>query len=225
MAGSRPIAVALAEQHLAAGRVLLGRPDPAGVPAVGPLDDHPQQPVALPADEHRRARALHRGREVPRAVGAVVAAVVDDRAAVLAEHRGEDVDGLAHAGQPDARRRELHADGGVLGLVPAGADADVDPAAGDAVERGERLGEHRRRPQRLAEHERAEPDVVQLARERGERDDRLERRLRAARSRRTSRCRGRGGPTARPSRSRGARRRAPSSRTVDHDSGRSSTTE
>src|SRR5690349_11383873 len=170
--------LALPQQHLATRRVLLGGPHPAGVPPVGAFDDHPEQAVALAADEDRGPRPLHRGGQVPCAVGAVVAAGVDDGAAVLTEHRGQDVDRLAHPGQPDARRRELHADGRVLRLVPPRAHPDVDAPAGDAVQGGERLREHRRRPQRLAEHEGAEADAVELSCEGRERDDGFERGLR-----------------------------------------------
>ena len=71
----------------------------------------------------------------------------------------------------------VHADRLVLRLVPAGAEPDVEAAAAHPIERGERLGEHRRRPQRLAEHERAEPHVGDAAGQRRERHDRVEARL------------------------------------------------
>ena len=40
--------------------VRVGRPRPARVPAVGAFGDESQQAVTLPADEHTRARLLHR---------------------------------------------------------------------------------------------------------------------------------------------------------------------
>ena len=63
-----------------------------------------------------------------------------------------------------SRRRSTRAPGGgighadrlVVGLVPARAETDVETAARDPVERGERLGEHRRGAQRLEQHQRAE---------------------------------------------------------------------
>ena len=47
----------------------------------------------------------------------------------------------------------------------------------DAVQGGERLREHGCRAERLAEDERAEADALELARQRGQRDDRFERGL------------------------------------------------
>ena len=88
---------------------------------------------------------------------AVEPAVERERSA--AEQTGHDVDRLGQAREALARARHLHADRVVLGLVPTRAETDVEPTTADAVERRERLGEHRRRPQRFAHHERAEADV------------------------------------------------------------------
>ena len=76
---------------------------------------------------------------------------------------------------PLTRGRHREADGLVVGLVPPGAETDVEPAVRDEVERRERLREHRGGTQRLAQHERAEPRARDGAGERGQRRQRLER--------------------------------------------------
>jgi hypothetical protein len=96
-----------------------------------------------------------------------------ERERTSAEQSADDVDRLGQAGEPLAGRRERQADGFVLGLVPSGAEPDVEPAAADAIERGQRLGEHGRRPQRLTRHERAEAGPGHGAGQRGQRDERL----------------------------------------------------
>ena len=56
-------------------------------------------------------------------------------------------------------------------------EADVDPSAADAVEARQRLGEHGCRAQRLADHECAQARPGHRPRQRGQRDQRLERAL------------------------------------------------
>ena len=62
----------------------------------------------------------------------------------------------------------------VLLALPADADAEVDAAAREDVERGELLGQHRRPAQRGEQDVGAEPDPVGLRRDRGEDRERLE---------------------------------------------------
>ena len=163
-----------------------------------------EQPVALAADEDRRR-----------------AAAAPPAARCARRPRGGSAPSNVHGPPPSSPRttstasrsrasrspgrRHRHADRLVLGLVPARAEADVEPAAADAVERGERLREHRRRPQRLAEHERAEPRPRHdAARSAASVDDRVEARRGDPAARRTWRGRGTGGRTARASRTRRA---------------------
>src|SRR5207245_11128119 len=94
----------------------LGGPDPAGVPTVRVLRGEPEQPVALPADEHPRARTLARRRSVGRAVRAVVRAFVGERAA--AEETLDDFERVDETVEPLARTRHLEAERGVRGRVP-----------------------------------------------------------------------------------------------------------
>ncbi len=173
----------------------------------------------LPPTKIGGVGSLHRGRLVHAPSSAVVTAV--ERARPSAEQAAT-APAIAsrEPGQALPRRRHVHADRRVLGLVPPGADADVEPAAADAVEGGERLGEHGGGAERLAEHERAE------ARARHDRaasaasvDDRIEARRAGRAGRRTSRRRGRGGRTATASRTRRARRPRAYSTIVSQRSG------
>src|SRR5256885_10496827 len=144
---------------------------PLPLPAPLPISARKRNdPVPLAADDPRRARLLHRRRSVHRARGPVIAAF--EREWPSAEQTADDVDRLGEPGQPFTRRREGQAYGLVLGCIPAGAETHVEPAAADAVERGERFGEHGCRPQRLARDERAEPGTGDRASQRGQGDDR-----------------------------------------------------
>ena len=75
--------------------------------------------------------------------------------------------------RPD--RVERQADRVVLGLVPAGADRDVEPAAGQDVERREVLGEDRRVAQVVVVDERRDPERRRRGGDRREVRDRGER--------------------------------------------------
>ena len=107
----------------------------------------------------RRTRAAAAAARAPgrlvRVERAVVRAVVGER--TTAEQTLHDLERVDEPVEPLARARHLHAERLVLGLVPARAEPDVEPAAAHAVERRQRLGQHRRRPQRLEQHERPEP--------------------------------------------------------------------
>ena len=63
----------------------------------------------------------------------------------------------------------------VLGLVPAGADPELDPAAGDVVDRDDVLRQHRGRPERDRRDHRPEPDPLGHRGERGQRRPGVER--------------------------------------------------
>ena len=106
------------------------------------------------ADDDRRARLLHRLRPRP-ALGRPLA--VD-----LLELPLELVEALAGRGEGQAV-------GLVLGLVPAGADSELDPAAGDVVDRDHVLRQHRGRPERDRRDHRPEPDPLGHRGERGQR--------------------------------------------------------
>src|SRR5205807_6119965 len=96
--GIAPDLVARSFNHVEALPVRVGRPHPARVPAVGVLDRELNEPVALAADEYRRARLLDRRRSVHCARGAVIAAL--EREWPSAEQAADDVDRLGEPGQP-----------------------------------------------------------------------------------------------------------------------------
>ena len=136
------------------------------------LGDQLEQTVALPADDDRRRRPLHRRRFVAGVERAVVATV--EREGATAEEPAQHLDRLAQPRQTLARAGHRHPDRLVLGFVPSRADADVEATVADAVEAGQRLGEHGGRTQRLAQHERAEARSGDDPGQRGERDDGVE---------------------------------------------------
>ena len=73
--------------------------------------------------------------------------------ALVGPHPAQDLERLAELGQACADRRERIAVLLVLDLVPAGAEADDQPAAAHLVERGRHLREERGRPIADAEDE------------------------------------------------------------------------
>ncbi len=94
-----------------------------------------------------------------------------------------EVEGFADGGVPqagdhgqlllqpaDLRLREGDAVGGVLGLVPAGAEAQLDPAAGHLVDLGDLDGEHAGQPEGGGGHQRAQADPGGLPGQPGEGD-------------------------------------------------------
>ena len=207
-------------------RYCLGRPRPARVPAVGDVDRELDEPVALPADEHRRARPLHRGRLVHRAVGPVVPPVErapDRRSGRASRSRSRPPRAAGRAGPPatgsPSRSPRTRA-------RTSRRRADVEAAAGDPVERRERLGEHRRGPQRLAEHQRPESRAACTSRaSAAERRDRLERARRLGAAAVLADVEEEVVRRARASRSPARRHGAAKARSVSHDSGDSPATE
>jgi len=109
------------------------------------------------ADQQGRA-ALTAGHHVQiQAVGLVPGARVVHRAAVqqLPDDRErllEPVDAPARGVERDARRA-------VLGLIPAGAEAELEPAAGQVMQARGLVGHDRGVPEVVAEHHRAHAQV------------------------------------------------------------------
>ena len=93
----------------------------------------------------------------------IVVVLAGERERTLAEAALEDRDRLGEPGLADADRVERQADRVVLGLVPAGADRDVEPAVGQDVERRQVLGEDRRVAQVVVVDERRDPERVVAA--------------------------------------------------------------
>ena len=75
---------------------------------------------------------------------------------------GEDGEGLLQALEALAQGRELEAVGGVLGVVPAGAQAELDPAARHVVDLGHLDGEQAGWAEGGAGDEGAQPDALGL---------------------------------------------------------------
>ena len=134
-------------------RRTLGRPPPDGVPPVGVPGRQAQQPrTALPADPHRDARALHRGRQeagiAQRHARPVDRGGPPGRTAI--QHRDQ---GLFQLREPFPHGPERVAEGIEFLLEPAGTDPEVEPAAGEQVDRRR----HLRQDRRVAERRRTAP--------------------------------------------------------------------
>src|SRR5439155_285008 len=112
------------------------------------------------ADDDVRARPLHRLR--PHVVG--LRPLAHDLLELPVE--------LVHP-LPCSQEREPV--GGVLGLVPAAADAELDPSVRDMVCGHDRFGQDRDGPEGDRRDERAEPDPLRQRSEGGERRPRVER--------------------------------------------------
>ena len=124
-----------------------------------------------------------------------------ERRLLVVEQAAQDGDALLELVHARADRREVDAVGVVLDLGPPGADAHRRPAAGDQVDRRDRLGQHRR----VAVADRVDERAA-LRRARSRRPARRAwRRPRGRRRRRAGRWRRRSGPRSRSSRSRGPR--------------------
>ena len=76
---------------------------------------------------------------------------------LVAQQAPDRLDRLLEQVEPLAGRRERDAVGGVLVERPAGAEAEVGPAAGEVVDRGDGVGEHGRVPVAGAVDERPAP--------------------------------------------------------------------
>lgn len=86
----------------------------------------------------------------------------------------QDCDRLAQPGLTHRGRVEGHSDRGVLGLVPAGPDRDLEPAFGQDVQAGEVLGQDRRMAKIVVQHERRHPQPGRGRGDRGQGGDRRE---------------------------------------------------
>ena len=174
--------------------------DVGGVPAVGVLGGDAQRALLPRAADPDRQPVLHRGGQARRVDRAEVLALV--RGAVLGEEAADQRERLLELVEAAADRREVVAEGLGLGLVPPRAEAELEAAAGDVVERRRGLREQARVPVEDAEHEAAECGPGWCRRP-------ARRACSAPRSGRSCRRRAaprRGGPTPRSSRRR--RRRA-----------------
>ena len=112
-------------------------------------------------------RPLHRLRQAGRVLEHVVAAVEVD--VLLRPEPVHDLELLGEHLHADAGLREREAEGAVLALHPAGAEPELDPAAGDVIGRRGRIREQRGRAEGGGRDERAE---AERRRPRGERGDR-----------------------------------------------------
>ena len=111
------------------------------VPAVGVARHELQRDLLAVAAEPDREPGLLRLRLAARVAELEELAVeVDD---VLGEERPDALHLLLELAEPDGRGRERDAVGVELALVPAGAEAEGDPAVGEVVDGGDRLREHR----------------------------------------------------------------------------------
>src|SRR5438132_2418909 len=129
----------------------VGVVDAEVVPDVGVARDVAKKhALAAAADEERQA-ALHGLRVAHGVAHREVPAV--EGGALLGPHPAEDLERLAQLCEPRPDRRERIAVLLVLDLVPAGAEADDQPAATHLVEGGRHLREEGGRPVAHAEHE------------------------------------------------------------------------
>ena len=182
-------------------RYASGVHDPAGVPAVGELDDRPRAP-GRPCRRRTPAGAARCS-----AGGSTTApsAWWYSPSKVSGSPPSRPVHDLDRLAQPV----DPHARAAASSMPIASYSGSYQPAPSptsrrppvDAVERRERLGRARVGGRSASQqHERAEAQPRHDAGERGERGDRLERAERLRAARRTSRGRGRGGRRARASR-------------------------
>src|SRR3954447_2479484 len=120
--------VAVPEQHVALVRELVGLAAEVRVRRVL-RDDAQRLALTATADPDGRVRLLERLRIALRAAHGEVRALVGRVG--LGPHALHDLDAVLEHRDAGAGRRELVAVRLVLALVPTGADAPVEPAAGD----------------------------------------------------------------------------------------------
>jgi hypothetical protein len=87
---------------------------------------------------------------------------------IVAQQAVHDFYGFAEPGHAFCWGWEFQAEGGVLGLVPAGAQANVEPAIRDVVERDSLLGQKRRVPEGIAADQHAQANSLRNRGERGQ---------------------------------------------------------
>src|SRR5918995_687163 len=114
------------------------------IPAIGIAGGDPQHPRPVRTEGDRWSRTLQWGGAERGVVDLVVLAL--PRGDVPSQQRIDQHDRLLEA--PDQLRglREGHAEPLMLGPVPAGADAELQPATRDVIDRHRLLGEQRRGP-------------------------------------------------------------------------------
>ena len=110
-----------------------------------------------------------------RRVGHLVVLAVEAEAALGRPQAGDDRELLLEPVEPLPRARERDAVRRVLLLEPAGADAELDPAAAHLVDVRHADRERAGEPEGRARHHRAEPDRAGLAGDAGQRDPRVAR--------------------------------------------------
>src|SRR5262249_15596663 len=91
------------------------------------------------AEHERRPGLLHARRTRTRIPQSVIAAV--ERARVLARHQVHALDRFLEPDYPLSRLRKVAAEHRLLGLVPARSESDLEPAAGDVIDRHGHLGQ------------------------------------------------------------------------------------
>ena len=108
------------------------------MPGIGlPGDDRQHQLLAAGANPDGRVRSLHRFRVITRARQLIMPA--RKTGAVLCHQQPDDLRAFLQPLGPLLERREGNPQGLVLGLVPGGAQAELQPSPGDVVD-GDRLG-------------------------------------------------------------------------------------
>jgi hypothetical protein len=139
-----------------------------GVPGIDVRERQLEHPGADRSDHQRRTARPIRRRQQRQVIDGVVRAAPIRSA--LAEELADDHEGLLEAAHPMVVRE---AERPILRLVPAGAQAEDQPPAGDLVD-GVRLGsEHGRVVEARRGHQRTQLDPRRDRRQRGERAPRL----------------------------------------------------
>ena len=157
-AGSRPISAHRWWRTSTDGRELLRR-SARVVPVLGPASHRPQRAVGpAPADADGRVGLLHRLGLTPRVVQLVVLPLEGRHG--VGEQARDDLERLVEAVEPLLERGEVDAVGVALLLVPPRAETELEPTAGDDVERGGHVRQHRRVAVGVAGHQHADADPV-----------------------------------------------------------------
>src|SRR5216117_4574094 len=133
-----PLLLAPLVQHLALRDPLLGA-DVGRVPAVGVARGRPERPLLAAAPDPDGDARLERLRIVRRVLEPEVRAVKARAARFGVEEHAHNLRVLLEHVLSDPDPRKVVAEGARLDLVPAGAEAAVDAAAGEVVDGGERL--------------------------------------------------------------------------------------
>src|SRR5256885_11062703 len=167
-----PLLLAPLVQHLALRDPLLGA-DVGRVPAVGVARGRSERPLLAPAADPDGHAWLERLRIVRRVLEPEVRTVEVHAASLRVEEQAHALRVFLQHVITDPDARELVAEGPGLDLVPAGAEAAVDAAAGEMVDRGERLRVEPGIPVGDAVDEGPEPDALRVHGGRRQRGDRL----------------------------------------------------